>query len=281
MKTMPSPILTRVTLSEVKSTNRMRPVSDAGVDAILASVAEIGQIKDPVHVRRKKDGLVLLAGGHRMAVYARLGIEEADVWLWSGITDDVARLIEIDDNLAGAEMNALDTAVFLAERKVVYERLHPEAKRGFAGNMASRGLLTDTMSVSSFSRATAEKFGMSDRHVRRLIEAGTKLGVDSARLRHAARPVSLKDLIEISKIDGPAERYAVIDALIEGKSKTAAEARRSWTLKERGVEASVKDPVEEAFQALSKAWARAPIPARRRFLHEFADDLAALEGGAA
>lgn len=274
MKNLPSPVLTRVQLSDVRASNRLRPVSQSGVDAILDSVAEIGQIKDPVHVRRRKDGLVLLAGGHRMAAYAQLGIEEADVWLWSGITDDVARLIEIDDNLAGAEMNPLDTAVFLAERKTVYERLHPETAAGvFKGNRHTGSLVADTMSVTSFARATAEKFGMSDRHVRRLIEAGTKLGVDSARLRHAARPVSLKDLIEIAKIGEVSERYAVIDGLINGSAKSASEARRAWAAKENGGAAPVKDPVEEAFQGLLKAWERAPMAARRRFVEEHYDDL--------
>lgn len=282
MKTQPAPTLTRVRLSEVQTNQRLRPVSPAGVEAILASVAEIGQIKDPVHVRRKKDGrLVLLAGGHRMAAYAELGIDEADVWLWAGITDDMARLIEIDDNLAGAEMGPLDTAVFLAERKRIYEKLHPEAKAATGAALVARRWNTaDIVSVVSFAKTTAEKFGMSERHVRRLIEAGTKLGVDSARLRQAARPVTLKDLIEISKIGEVAERYSVIDALIEGKAKSAAEARRVWATADGSAAVVIKDPVEEGFQALMKAWARAPLAARRRFMHEAADDLAALEGGA-
>ena len=281
MKTQPTPTLTKVRLSEVQTGNRLRPVSEAGVAAILASVAEIGQIKDLVHVRVRKDGaLVLLAGGHRMAAYAELGIEEAEVWLWSGITNDMALLIEIDDNLAGAEMGPLDTAVFLAERKRVYEKLHPETAAGvFRGNQYTGKVVADTMSVATFARATAEKFGMTDRHVRRLIEAGTKLGVDSARLRKAAQPVTLKDLMEIAKIGDVTERYAVIDALIEGKAKSAAEARRSFAAEQSGHEAPQKDPVEEAFQALMKAWARAPMAARRRFVQEAADDLTALEGG--
>lgn len=273
MKTQSAPTLTRVRLSEVQTNQRLRPVSPSGVEAILASVAEIGQIKDPVHVRRKKDGrLVLLAGGHRMAAYAELGIDEADVWLWVGITDDMARLIEIDDNLAGAEMGPLDTAVFLAERKRIYEKLHPETRRGVAGAIA-RHSATDTMSVASFVSATAEKFGLSERHVFRMVEAGTKLGVDSARLRQAARPVTLKDLIEISKIGEVAERYSVIDALIEGKAKSAAEARRAWATADGSAAGTMKDPVEEGFQALMKAWARAPMAAKKRFLLECSQEI--------
>lgn len=273
MKPEIKPVLQLVRLAEVKADQRLRPVTEAGVQSILASVAEIGRIKDPVHVRKDKKGLTLLAGGHRLAAYAALGIEEAEAWVWSGITNDQARLIEIDDNLAGAEMNPLDTAVFLAERKAVYERLHPETRRGGDRKSVEFQNQTDIESVRSFVTATAEKFGLSDRHVRRLVEAGQKLGADSARLRKAPRPITLKDLLEISKIGQPAERYDIVDALIAGKAKSAAEARRVWAASMRGDETPVKDPVEEAFTALSKAWARAPMAAKKRFLMQYRSEV--------
>ena len=153
---MKSPTLQTITLADLVTTGRLRPVSPSGVEAILASVEEIGRIKDPIHVRKKRDGLYLLAGGHRTAAYERLGITEVEAWVWSDITDDLARLIEIDDNLAGAEMSPLDTAIFLASRKAVYERLHPETKRGIAGALAKHSA-TDIVSVASFAASTAEK----------------------------------------------------------------------------------------------------------------------------
>ena len=273
MKALPQPTLQRVTLADIKASQRLRPVSDAGVEAILASVAGIGRIKDPIHLRRKRDGLTLLAGGHRLAVYHRLETLEADCWVWTDITDDHAKLIEIDDNLAGAEMCALDTAIFLAQRKQVYERLHPETKRGVAGALV-RHSASDSVSVASFVASTAEKFGLSPRHVYRMVSAGENLGVDSARLRNIPRQVTLKDLIEISKIDGPAERYAVVDALREGKVRSAGEARRMWAAKENGTsEATEKDPVEDGFNALVKAWGRAPLAAKKRFLLERASEV--------
>jgi len=277
MKSLPSPVLTPVRLADIAANQRMRPVSDAGVAAILASVEEIGRIKDPIHVRRKKDGnLVLLAGGHRLAAYGRLGVEEAEVWLWSGISDDVARLIEIDDNLAGAEMNALDTAVFLATRKEVYERLHPEAKAASgAALVAKRWNTADMMSVVSFAAATAEKFGMTDRHVRRMIAAGSALAPDQVRaLRQAPRQVTLADLMEIAKIAAATDRYSVVERLASGRAKSAADARRQ--LAEPAAEGAEKDPVEDGFQGLVKLWARVPMAARRRFVAEYAADLEAL-----
>jgi ParB family transcriptional regulator, chromosome partitioning protein len=271
-----APILQKVTLADVKVDRRLRPVSDAGVQSILASVSEIGRIKDPVHVRKTKAGLVLLAGGHRMAAYAALGIAEVEAWVWSGITNDHAKMIEIDDNLAGAEMGPLDTAVFLAERKRVYERLHPETVHGGDRKSVAFKNQVDIVSVRSFVAATAEKFGLSDRHVRRLVEAGEKLGIDSARLRNIPRQITLKDLIEIAKVGEPVERYAIVDALREGKAKSAAEARRVFKAAQSGVEPAPKDPVEAAFKDLSTRWARAPMAAKRRFVAEFFEELGLL-----
>lgn len=181
------------------------------------------------------------------------------------MTDDWSRLMEIDDNIAGAELSPLDTAVFLAERKRVYEKLHPETARGVPGGLARQGLAAD---IVSFADATAEKFGISGRHINRLIAAGSKLDPrDLSLLRKAPKPVTLKDLGEIAKIGQPTERYEVVDALAQGLAKSAADARRQWRVKQ-GVSAPVQDPVETQYLTLLKAWQRAGAPARRRFLDE-------------
>jgi ParB family chromosome partitioning protein len=273
MKSAPAPVLQRIRLADVKADQRLRPVSAAGVQSILASVAEIGQIKDPVHVRKTKTGLVLLAGGHRLAAYAELKIEEADAWVWSGITNDHARMIEIDDNLAGAEMGPLDTAVFLAERKAVYERLHPETKAMTGAELVARRWNTaDTMSVASFAKVTAEKFGLSDRHVRRLVEIGSVLSKDELRwLRASKAPIRLADLQALAKIGDDRDRSQVCIRLSNG-AKSAADALRAH-VHERDGDAPVKDPVEDAFIALSKAWARAPMAAKKRFLINHRHDI--------
>lgn len=272
-----TPALQRIRLAEINADRRLRPVSEAGVETILASVAEIGRIKDPIHLRRSKRGLTLLAGAHRLEAHRRLGAEEVDAWVWSGITDDHALLIEIDDNLAGAEMNALDTAVFLATRKVVYERLHPETRAGaFKGNRHTGSLAADMMSVASFATTTAEKFGLTDRHVRRMIAAGSKLVPDQVRaLRQAPRPVSLKDLTDIAKIVEPADRYSVVERLAAGHAKSAADALRSLRV-EKGVKAPPKSPEDQQLLALLSAWSRAGRAVRRRFVEETFADLSAL-----
>lgn len=257
----------RVRIEDVIVRDRLRPVGEAGVAALVASITETGVMKDAIHVRKKKDGkLYLIAGGHRLEAARQLGWEEVEAKVWTDVTDDWARLMEIDDNLAGAEMDALDTAVFLARRKEVYERLHPERKRGVAGALA-RWDATDTLSIASFATATAKKFSMSERKVFRLIAAGAKLGPDETRrLREAPRPITLADLGEIAKIGETGEKYHVIAALAAGKAKSAAEARRGFKAQETGVQPTVKDPVDDQFKALMTAWSRASAAARGRFL---------------
>jgi ParB family chromosome partitioning protein len=178
-------------------------------------------------------------------------------------TDDWARLMEIDDNLAGAELTPLDTAVFLARRKEVYERLHPETSRGLAG---AKARWSNASELGSFASTTAEKLGITERQVQKIVAAGERLDPrDAQLLRNAPRPVTLKDLTEIAKTTSAPERYHVVETLAAGKAKSAAEARRGWAGREGGAVAP-KDPVEEAFKALKTAWLRAPKAARRRFL---------------
>lgn len=267
-----------VKVADVDARHRLRPVSEAGVQSLIASVTETGVMKDAIHVRRKKDGsLVLIAGAHRLEMARQLGWDEIEAKVWTDVTDDWSRLMEIDDNLAGAEMNALDTAVFLATRKEVYERLHPETRAAaFKGNRHTGSLAADTMSVASFAIATAEKFGLTDRHVRRMISAGSALHPDQVRaLRQAPRPITLKDLTEIAKITQPTERYAVVDRLAAGRAKSAADALRSLRAESAG-EAPVKDPAEEQFLALMKVWTRAGSTARKRLIAAAEDDIRAI-----
>lgn len=263
---------TRIAVADVVVRDRLRPVSEAGVEALIASINEIGVMKDAIHVRKHYTGeFRLLAGAHRLAAAERLGWDEIEAKVWTDVTDDWARLIEIDDNLAGAEMNALDTAVFLATRKVVFERLHPETKRGPAGAAAR----WDATELSSFASTTAEKMGITDRQVRKIIAAGSRLGPDEIQqLRLAPRPVTLADLQAISGIGEAVERYEVVRQLATGEAKSAAAARKAWFHRENPP--APIDPVDAEFAALTDKWHRARKAARRRLVAEFFDELAVL-----
>lgn len=267
-----------VALADIEIGTRLRPVSEAGVAAILESIKETSVMKDPIHVRRTKDGvLVLIAGGHRTEAARRLGWDKIDAVVWRDVSDDWVKLVEIDDNLAGAEMTALDTAVFLARRKAIYERLHPETKAAAGAALVARRWNTaDIMSVVSFAKATAEKFGLSERHVRRLIEAGDALtDAQIAQLRGAPRAVGTVDLMEIAKIDTPEERAQVVLKVATGQASKVAAARAQYAVETGRVVTAPAAKKDADYQALVDAWKRASPAARRHFLTTFAADIAA------
>jgi len=258
--------------AEIEMQARKRDVSDAAVESLMASITELGIVKDEIIVRRvKRSGaLRLVAGAHRLEACRRL--ERPVPAKVFECTDTWAELMEIDDNIAGGELTILDTAVFLAHRKRIYEDIHPEAKRGYAGGKARHDQLTDNVSVSSFAAATAEKLGVSERKVYRLLAVGTALDPKDIRLLRAApQPVQMSDLQHIAKIGEPAERYFVCEALGTGRAKKAAEARKAY--RQGDMDAPAADPVEEGFQGLMKAWTRAPMAARRRFLDHMSGDI--------
>ncbi|SMH36044.1 ParB N-terminal domain-containing protein [Maritimibacter sp. HL-12] len=260
---------------DIEVGKRLRPVSEAGVQSVLTSYEEIGVIKDPIDLRKMKEGAPrLIAGAHRLEAARRLGIE-VPYKLWD-CTADWALMCEIDDNLAGADLTPLDTAVFLAERKKVYEKVHPEARRGFAGGKARHGQLTVNMTVSSFAASSAEAMACSESTVYKLLRAGLALSSDEIRwLREAPKQPTGKDLEALSKIGDEHERKQVCIALTNGKAKNAAAARRALAA-ERGEKPAVKSPREQALQRLVEAWERAPLEVRRAFVAEQFDAVADL-----
>lgn len=264
----------RVAVADVTVRDRLRPVSDAGVAALIASITETGIMKDAIQVRKLHNGqLRLMAGAHRLAAAKELGWDEIEAKIYPDVTDDWARLIEIDDNLAGAEMNPLDTAVFLATRKAVYERLHPETKQGgVRGNQHTGGWQTE---LSSFCQTVAEKMGISERQVRKISITGSRLHADEInQLRLAPRPVTLADLQEISKIGEAPERYEVVRMLATGAAKGAAKARKAFLHRDNPPFQS--DPIEAEFLAMRKLWDRSHKAAKIRLVHSLRKDLAAM-----
>lgn len=261
------PTVTELPVAEIIVGQRLRPFAEAEVLALVDLIAEFGQTT-PILVRRTKKGFVLVDGLHRLEATKRSSLETIPVRAYR-MTDEDAQLLETSQNLVGG-LSPLDDAVFLAAWKKAHLAKHPETAQGVAGALAKHGLQRTS---KSFAEIVAAKRAVGAHQIRKIIAAGENLGVDSARLRQAKRPVTLKDLMVIAKIGDVTERYAIIDALIEGKAKSAGEARRVWKAKESGLEGVVKDPVEAAYIALSKAWARAPMAAKKRFLMQYRSEV--------
>lgn len=258
-------------VSAIQVEERLRTASPTAVDSIVSSIQEVGCILQPLLVRKVKGGYRLMDGLHRLCAAKEIGLEDVPVSV-SDCTLDQAIRIEVDANVAGAPLSALDMAVFLAAHKALYEKDHPEAARGLAG-AKGRWNANDKMSFASFSANAADVFDKSQKTIQRLISVGEKLSREEiAQLRNAPKRVQFNDLEQISKCGYDADRAKICRALGDGSAKSAKEVLS----RNKQPGAAVQSPVEKAQSKIAEAWARAPLEARRRFVAASLDDLVEL-----
>jgi ParB family chromosome partitioning protein len=248
--------------------DRLRPVSDAAVAAIATSIEEHGLIYPLVVRRLPGPRYELIDGGHRRAALERLGCDAVPVRCYEGPAPAI-RLIEIDTNLARADLSDLDRAIHMAARRREYVAEHPETAQGVAG-AAGRWNASAEMALASFVGMTVEQTGLSKRKILKLAQAGDAIDtVMAERLRSAPKRIFLNDLLALSKAP-PSDREAAVEAFASGTASKIAAALKP------AVPETVKDPVEEALNALRSAWKRAPKAALRRFAAEISTEVDAL-----
>lgn len=173
-------------------------------------------------------------------------------------SDDLARrMVEIDEKLLTHGPVALDFALLLAERKQVYESLHPETRHGGDRKSASRRAKIKTQTISFCSDA-AHALNMSERAVQLAValgEAFEPAEVEALRRSHIADNAA--SLRAVAALTG-GERTAMISAL-------AAQGRFRQALIDLGLYLQV-EPQERLFQSFVAQWAQAAPRTRRRML---------------
>ncbi len=154
-----------VPLDQIEVGDRLRSVDADWVALIAASMREHGQ-RAPIEVRKigRSGKYALIAGAHRLAALREIEADTAACVVLK-VTDLEAQLLEIDENLCRRELSPLDRATFLAERKRVYEELHPETKHG--GDRKSDQACNLAHLIPSFTEATAQKLGLDASTLRR------------------------------------------------------------------------------------------------------------------
>lgn len=254
--------LITVPIAEIDAGDRLRPVDAAHALMLAESIRETG-LRMPVEIRprngRKGPRFSLIAGGHRLWAAKHLGWEEIQAFVLA-LDDDHARMAEIDENLVRHELNPLDRAMFLAERKALYEKLHPEAAHG--GDR--RGDQVAKFATWSFAKDTAERCGLADRTIRLAVQIATNLSADSRR-RVAGTLLAKKqaELLALSQMT-PDHQALALDLLLAPTPtvRTVEAARRVV----QGVRDAAVNETEQQFSKLVDAWRRAGAPARRQFL---------------
>ncbi|WP_086642620.1 ParB N-terminal domain-containing protein [Acetobacter sp. DsW_063] len=259
-----------IPLSEIDVSDRLRAIDEDYAALIAASISEEGQ-RTPVEVRKlpsklAKKGFVyaLIAGGHRMRALEIAGKESAFAIVLEA-SDLKARLLEIDENLCRRELSALDRATFLAERKRVYEEMHPETKNG--GDRKSDQFRKLAELIPAFNKATADRLGISQDTIERAVK------------RHSGIPPDVRDLIASTWL---ADSGAQLDALV----KLAPDMQRQVARRIvdypglRSVGDAVREvtkappiPPQTVYEKLLGLWRKASAADQARFLEYLAPSL--------
>jgi ParB family chromosome partitioning protein len=250
-----APVAQEIDVTQIQLHERLRPISLPHATMLAESIKETG-LRQPIEVRpRKSGGFRVVAGGHRFYAVAEILKLPTIVAFVRNLNDTEARIAEIDENLVRHELNPLDRAVFLAERKALYERLHPETVRGKAGAEARH----HATEIVSFARDVAERVGLGERMIRKAVAIATGL-TEESREAIAGTHLSHKqsDLIALAKLPA-AQQKRVIAGLLADEPKWASVREAIDTIAGR-----TKKPVD-GYARLLSAWRHATAAERRQF----------------
>lgn len=208
---------------------RMRELKPAGVERLIESMTQLGQI-NPITIL--PDG-TLISGLHRYEAAKRLGWKLIAVNVLE-LDDAHAQLAEIDENIIREELNVLERAEHLARRKEIYEALFPETKRGAHGGRGGKKLDPDSGSNSAFVDDTAKKTGRA----RSKISEEVKLVKDlPEEVRDAVRDTPIaenkEDLKRLANEKDEKKRDELIRRVADGEAKNVKEAARQLTYEQK------------------------------------------------
>lgn len=174
------------------------------VTDLARSMAEIGLLQ-PILIT---PGLDLVAGWHRLEAARLLGWTEIDVIYVDELDAELAR---IDENLQRHELHYVERGDWLAQRKAIYTRRHPETEQGIAGALArwSKDAITDSVIASpapSFVDDTSKRFKVSATVMRDEMRIATNSTPD-LKTALVERDVPKSDALKLVKL--PPEAQAV------------------------------------------------------------------------
>jgi len=161
-----------VNIDLVSTVNRVRQADRRQVDALTASIGEVGLL-NPITVAPTEFGYGLIAGMHRLEACKALGWQEIPAIV---IDLDANRLIiaECDENLCAPSLTAVERAMFTRRRKEAYEALHPETINGMNQHLRVRQV-GEGSPATRFTIDTAQQTGKSERAIQRDAERGERV----------------------------------------------------------------------------------------------------------
>ncbi|OCP17401.1 MULTISPECIES: ParB N-terminal domain-containing protein [unclassified Ensifer] len=237
--------------------DRARSFDPEEAAALAAIIATQGMLH-PVRVRMVGNRYSLVAGLRRLEAARLNGWERVRSTISNAASDDEARLEEVMENLARAELSALDRCHHLYDLKQAYERLHPDAKNGGDRRSETRTqkLRSDPADhaapeIFSFAAHTAEKIGLSRRSIETAVKIWKDLSVASrARCVGTWLAGHQTNLRALSEQTHPIQKN-VLDLLFSDPPK-ANNVQEALTVIENG---RAPTHVEKKFNGVNKALA--------------------------
>lgn len=148
---------------------------------------------------------------------------------YSAANDDataelLAELAEIDENLKRNDLTELQQGIQHAQRKRIYEALHPEAKAAIGAELVNKRWNTaDNLSVVSYAADAATATGETERTVRRKNLIGEQLESVAEQLSGTAIEDNQSELLALAKLQESKPEIAavVIEKLVAERDKPA------------------------------------------------------------
>jgi N6-adenosine-specific RNA methylase IME4 len=229
-------------VSEVKTRGHPKPNPDH-VASLIESIRIIGLL-NPITVDRS---LNLIAGNHRLAAHRKLGLPTIPANVVD-LDELGAELARIDENLIRKVGTALERAEMLADRKEIYERMHPESKQGGAPGRKGGGKSKNEM-ISGFASDTAKKIGTTDRSVQQYVQAAGLDPEAKMAIRATAAADSLTDLVKLARL-APEHQRAVAHQIAK-TGETVKAATRTLKRAEQVEQIKAYVPPEGQFQVIT------------------------------
>lgn len=256
-------------LDQILIEDRLREIDENFAAATASSIDLNGQ-QQPVVVRPTNAGkkpYTLVDGAHRIRALELLGRDEVEVKIET-LDKDKARLIEIDNNLFRADLTALDRAIFLSERKDVYERLYPETKHGGDRKSEDAKNQNGENAVLIFTEEIAEKLDMSKTAIERAVMIAKKLSPTTIKaLRGTPDAKNFSRLLKLARMEPSAQQVAI------NLFKETGDLADAIIQAEGGKQVKKKPDAELKYEALVSAWQHAPKKAREQFVELVVNDL--------
>lgn len=228
-----------IMIEEIDIPSGHRPIDAASVRRLAESIGQIG-LQHPVTVKRKGERYLLVAGGHRLAAFKKLGREHIPASIVRMTTDE-ARLWEISENLHRANLSKLERDEQIAEWIKITDRISSQLATKMERGRPESG-----------TNAAARDLGIDRDDAHRAVKVASLSDEAKDAAREAGLDNNRSALLAAAKEETPAAQVAKI--------------ARIHAVKIADDPLNDSESLEKQVAALMSAWNRAGKDAREEFL---------------